>query len=280
MSRPSSARLGVLFLVWITACKDGGTPACTPVTFPDPVACDGAAAPRWAIGGFSNDRADAGGNGAGVTVRLNLGESLRMSVHEAIDAGGGCKATVESATWSVSNPSAASLTPVGHEAWITGVAIGETAVSARIVFKDSPPQVVAPRVYVRTLGEHADALVRVVPPATSSAGAVRIAQGTLPQVAAIPAAGDPSAAIPFETSVAGHLDVTVDWTLPTNAVDVVVAGPCPGGCIIIGRTSSEQTKPLHLERSKLPPGPYTLRIYNRGPEPESVSYEVWLTPGG
>jgi hypothetical protein len=49
---------------------------------------------------------------------------------------------------------------------------------------------------------------------------------------------------------------------------------------VVYSTSSEKVKPLHLERARLPPGPYDLRIENQSPEPESVSYEVWLTPGG
>ena len=173
------SHLAVLLLVWIIACKDGGTPACTPITIPDPVACAGAVAPRWAISGFSSDRADVGAERAGVTVRMDLGESVRLSVRRASDAGDGCEATVESVAWSLSNPGAASLTPLGQEAWITGVAVGETAVAASIVFKDSPSAGGGPPLYVSELAASPTWLVRVVPAAAPSNGAMRIAHGSL-----------------------------------------------------------------------------------------------------
>ena len=135
-----------------------------------------------------------------------------------------------------------------------------------------------PGVYVN--GTFADALVRVVSPPGPSTGAIRIAQGTLALGAYGQGRTDWRATVPFETTVEGHLDITVDWTIPANRVDAVVTGPCPGACIVIGRNGSEQLKPLHLDYSRLPPAPYTLRIDNMGSEAEATSYEVWLTPGG
>jgi hypothetical protein len=272
------AHVGILFVVWIVACKDEGTPACTtPITIPDPVACGGAAAPRWAIRGFDNGRAETGS--AGVSIRMNVGETVQLRVEQAADSGGGCAPIVDSVSWSASSPEVASLRPADRAtAWIGALAPGETAVEARVVFQDSPPQVVAPRVYVN--GTFADARVRVVSPPGPSAGAIRIARGTLALGAYGQGRTDWRATVPFATTVEGHLDVTVDWTIPASRFDAVVTGPCPGACVVIGPRGSEQLKPLHLEYSRLPPAPYTLRIDNLGSAAESASYEVWLTPGG
>jgi hypothetical protein len=135
--------------------------------------------------------------------------------------------------------------------------------------------------YVSILGAFADVLVRVVPAAAPSQGAMRIAHGSVSLAAYAAGRSDASAAIPFETSVAGHLDVTVDWSNPANPMEVTVGGPCPGPtCTLIPNNYSEQTKPIHLSGSQFAPGSFMLRINNKGPETEAVSYEVWLTPGG
>jgi hypothetical protein len=277
ISATRPAHVALLLAVWIIACKDEGTPGCTPITIPDPVACDGAAAPPWAIRGFDDSRAES--SGAGVSIRMNTGESVQLRVEQAAYSGGGCSPTVDSVSWSVSSPAVASITATTPAtAWIEALAPGETAIEARIVFKDSPPQAVAPRVYIH--GTFADALVRVVSPPAPSAGAIRITQGTLALGSYGPDRTDWRATVPFATTLEGHLDVTVDWTMPANRVDAVVTGPCPGACVVIGRSGAEELKPLHLEYSRLPSASYPLRVDNLGSKTESASYEVWLTPGG
>jgi hypothetical protein len=213
---------------------------------------------------------------------MTLGESVRLIVGAAGDSGLGCAPTVESVTWASSNATVASLTPLGRtEAWITGAALGEAAISARVVFKDSPPQEVVPRIFVSSRLSFSDVpRVSVVAPPAPSQGAVRILHGTASLAGYTQGGSSFRTTVPFVTSVEGHLDVTVDWSQWGDHVDVVVAGPCPGACIVISRSTSERVKPLHLERSRLPPASYTLRIDNGSAEPEAVSYEVWLTPGG
>jgi hypothetical protein len=85
----------------------------------------------------------------------------------------------------------------------------------------------------------------------------------------------------FTTTVAGRLDVTVDWTFATDNVDVYVArGTCTidqvnqRTCPFATLSESTTAKPERLVMSSLDPGTYNLMIGNRGPASEAASYQV------
>jgi hypothetical protein len=85
----------------------------------------------------------------------------------------------------------------------------------------------------------------------------------------------------FNTTAAGKLDVTVDWTFATNDVDVYVArGTCSleqvnnRTCPFVTLSESTTAKPEKLTVSSLDPGTYSLMIGNLGPTAESASYQV------
>lgn len=92
--------------------------------------------------------------------------------------------------------------------------------------------------------------------------------------------------IPFETTAAGTIDVTVDWTAASNEIDVyLLSGTCtpqlwPRQCTFATFSESRDFKPERLRMVGAFAGPYTLAIGNIGPFEESVSYQVVLTAGG
>jgi hypothetical protein len=88
------------------------------------------------------------------------------------------------------------------------------------------------------------------------------------------------------TTETGTFDITVDWTFPTNDVDVaLIRGRCSfeqliaDQCVFIDMTSSVTRKPEQIRVTNQPPGQYTVAIANFGPEDESVAYQVVFTPG-
>jgi hypothetical protein len=90
---------------------------------------------------------------------------------------------------------------------------------------------------------------------------------------------------PFSTGKAGSLEATVQWTFATNDVDAYVAkGNCTFDqfvalqCDIVGFSVSPTTKPEKVTVGAAASGNYTLFIGNVGPEHESISYQVVLTP--
>jgi hypothetical protein len=90
---------------------------------------------------------------------------------------------------------------------------------------------------------------------------------------------------PFTTGKAGSLEATVQWTFATNDVDAYVAkGNCSFDqfvaeqCNIVGFAESFTAKPEKVTVSTAAAGSYTLFIGNVGPERESISYQVVLTP--
>jgi hypothetical protein len=109
-----------------------------------------------------------------------------------------------------------------------------------------------------------------------------IAQGTCSPLAS----GDFCTA-PFTTSHAGRVDITVDWSLPQWAIDVVVApqGACTLGQVrsnncnaVIGETLLSNTpKPRLLTLDGLAAGSYSMYIFNGGAESYSASFLVTLT---
>lgn len=90
---------------------------------------------------------------------------------------------------------------------------------------------------------------------------------------------------PFMTTLPGRIDATVDWTFATNDVDaLLVAGNCSfeqveaGECPILAAAVSASAKPERLTVPNVAPGIYTFFIGNAGPEDESVSFQIVLTP--
>jgi hypothetical protein len=90
---------------------------------------------------------------------------------------------------------------------------------------------------------------------------------------------------PFTTTLPGRIDATVDWTFATNDVDaVLVSGNCSfeqfeaASCPILASALSVTAKPERLSVQSAPAGTYTLFIGNAGPDDESVSFQVVLTP--
>jgi len=90
------------------------------------------------------------------------------------------------------------------------------------------------------------------------------------------------------TSQAGNLTVTVDWTFPQDAIQVlVVAGSqCTlaqinaGQCNFLAMTQVQTTpKPAVLTVHGAAAGTYWLYVGNRGPQIESISYQITLTTG-
>ena len=91
---------------------------------------------------------------------------------------------------------------------------------------------------------------------------------------------------PLVTDKTGTFEVVVDWTFPTNDIDIFLArGDCAfeqfvgGGCNYAATATSPNTKPERVRLLNQPAGRYTLIIPNFGPEDESISYQVIFTGG-
>jgi hypothetical protein len=92
-------------------------------------------------------------------------------------------------------------------------------------------------------------------------------------------------AAPFTTTLTGTLDATVEWTFATNDLDVFLArGDCTpqqfidNQCNIAAFSLSDTAKPEKVRLAGAAPGVYTLLVGNSGPENESLSWQVVLTP--
>jgi hypothetical protein len=92
-------------------------------------------------------------------------------------------------------------------------------------------------------------------------------------------------AAPFTTALTGTLEATVDWTYVTDDVDVyLVRGDCSPQqfvavqCNIAAFSESVTAKPERVRLTGAVPGVYTLFVANAGPQDESVSWQVVLTP--
>lgn len=181
-----------------------------------------------------------------------------------------CAATIASVTWSVGDPSVASVIPEEppyRGRWVTGVNAGPSTVNVRLRFNDGSVQEPAPRAII-------------VAPLASPAGAV-VAEGTV--LLETPSAR--SRYIPFELPQdASRIDITVDWTSALNEVSFVLYhGSCSGtsfcgGLGYIPLPSVRDVKPVRNSATNLSAGGYTILISNSGPGAETVRYEVRLTP--
>lgn len=87
----------------------------------------------------------------------------------------------------------------------------------------------------------------------------------------------------FTTPASGRVEVTVDWTSPTNNIDVYVTkGTCTVDqvndrtCNFAILSESTTARPEKLSAT-LDAATYSLMIGNRGPTTETASYEVTFT---
>jgi hypothetical protein len=110
-------------------------------------------------------------------------------------------------------------------------------------------------------------------------GKTLVAEGSLPGLGR-----QVLASVPFAIQTQGVVDVTVDWTFTTDNVDVYIcSGYCTvdqvnnGTAYVVALSESTSAKPEVVGASEQRPGPYTLFIGNRGPDEESVSYQIFLT---
>jgi hypothetical protein len=98
--------------------------------------------------------------------------------------------------------------------------------------------------------------------------------------------------VSFATTAAGALDATVDWTFASNlllmyitqgdcTVEQFAEDVCPDdpacACRIAVRSENPFVKPRVLSLASAAAGPYTLIVWNLGPEDESISFQVGLT---
>lgn len=265
MRRP----LRLWFAMFLAGCGGGNQVACeNPATTQLPQDCAALASASWRIGPYPTPPSQS-------ELQIAVGESRALWLDPFVEAE--CAGSVASVTWSVDDPSSASVVakdPAYRGSWVTGLGPGSNAVRARIVFSDGTAQTV-PR------------LMQVVP-AAPPAGAV-IAEGTvnLESHTASPSA-DYRRYLPFTLpQSASQTEVRVDWTSPLNNVTAsFYQGECSGGgsasCTAglryITGTNSDSVKPVGISVPNLPADIYTIRIDNLGPGAETVRYEVRITP--
>jgi hypothetical protein len=94
------------------------------------------------------------------------------------------------------------------------------------------------------------------------------------------------ARVPFTTTQAGTLDITLDWTFAANDLDIVlVRGDCSFDdfiaelCPAIASSFSTTAKPEKVRFPGAAAGAYTFFVGNNGPADESASYQILLLPG-
>lgn len=87
----------------------------------------------------------------------------------------------------------------------------------------------------------------------------------------------------YQFSAGGRVDISVDWTSPSNDVDVYfyrgTCAPLDGfndRCEILGKADSTNSKPERLSVPNVAAGTYTMLIYNYGPGSDTVSYRIVL----
>jgi hypothetical protein len=252
----------------LAGCGGGHEVACeSPATTQLPQDCAGLARASWRIGPYPVLPQ--------TELQLAVGESRALWLDPFVEAE--CAGSVASVTWSVDDPSSASVVakdPAYKGSWVTGLGPGANAVRAHIVFGDGTDQTVPQTMQVI--------------PAAPSAGTV-IAEGTVnlePNTAG--GSADYRRYIPFaQPQDASQTEIRVDWTSPLNHVTAsFYQGECSGGrfpsCTAglryITGTSSDDRKPVSLSVASLVADIYTISIDNLGPGAETVHYEVRITP--
>ncbi len=182
-----------------------------------------------------------------------------------------CADNIASVTWTVENPSVASIipeVPAYGGNWVTGVRPGATAVRARIVFSDGLTQEPQPRA------------IKVDPSDPPPPGSVLLTEGS---VESIPAGGHSFIPLSLPQD-ARLLDITIDWDSPLDRAGFALfeggdcsATSCPGR-FVQGTSSDGFIKPLQAQAFNLSAGPHTLRLDNWGPGLETIRYELRMTP--
>ena len=90
----------------------------------------------------------------------------------------------------------------------------------------------------------------------------------------------------FATNAKGTLEVTADWTVASNNVDIFIArgsGSCTAealknrSCDVVGSGESPTAKPESLTIANLAAGTYTLHVVNSGAAADTVSCHIVLT---
>lgn len=94
--------------------------------------------------------------------------------------------------------------------------------------------------------------------------------------------------VPFTTPFPGTLEVTVNWTFPTNEVWMYVSSgvctsqqftSCPGTecqCQFLVSSEVSTPKPRLLTIPNAPAGSRSLFIWNLGPREESVDFQIYI----
>lgn len=201
---------------------------------------------------------------------LPVGHSRELSLNPNVDSA--CATSVASVTWGIENPGVAEVAATGPafhgRAWVTGVTLGQTAVTARIGFSDGTTQTALPTPF------------RVTALEASPPESILIAEGSLDVDA--PARGQQvSRFASFTLPAGGTVDVTVDWASPLNNVSLVLfqgvcsTVPCPGS--LVGTVRDDHVKP-RMVSNRVAAGDYSIRIDNLGPAAETCRYQVRLRP--
>jgi hypothetical protein len=256
------------FAIFLAGCGGSNQVACTnPASTDVPQDCAKVASASWRIGPYPTS--------SQTELQLAVGESRALWLDPFVESE--CAGSVVSVTWSVDDPSSASVVakdPAYRGSWVTGLGPGANAVRARIVFSDGTSQTV-PRA------------MQVVP-AAPQAGAV-IAEGEVSLDAHTGSGSrDYRRYIPFTLPrSASQTEVRVDWTSPLNSVTASFyqgdcSGPdgasCTAGLRYITGTSNNNLKPASLSVPNLPADTYTIRIDSLGPSAETIRYEVRISP--
>jgi hypothetical protein len=232
--------------------------------------------PPTDCGAFTRGPWEVGRSGGDRTVIV--GESFREFVGPGLP--GDCYAMLESVTWSVDDPSIASVKRLGPKnaqvntageisrAWITGRSPGLTKVRARVLFTDGDHEA------------HAET-VRVVASNDPAQDSFVVAEGTAGITFNGPTDFGASELIPITIPSSGLVDITVDWTSFGNRMGFLLwegacaASPCPGRLLVDPQDGF--VKPQR-ESAPLAAGDYTLQITGTGSGQETATYEVRLTP--
>ena len=87
----------------------------------------------------------------------------------------------------------------------------------------------------------------------------------------------------YQFNAGGRVDISVDWTSPSNDVDVYFyRGTCTvldgfnDRCEILAKADSTNSKPERLSVANVAAGTYTMLIYNWGPRSDTVRYRIVL----
>jgi hypothetical protein len=257
MSRTPLAALAVLLLL---GCVGGGgaPPGCDGVT--EPSDCAALSQGSWRVGNVF---------GADDTARIVVGESVKKLVLPGLPAD--CAQFLTATAWSVEDASVAAVGDVSPandnrsrpSAWITGRAPGQTAVRARLSFRDGSTTEAQP------------AILRVDLPDPRPPRRAILAEDSLPLSAQL---------VPFAVPRPGRIEVVLDWGSVSNSPLFWVyegdcaAAPCSGRVVAQYQVHSTDRKPLRAA-ADVAAGPHTLRLIpSLSSGPDTVHYLVHLAP--